>query len=322
MIVKHRKVPLKIRKLEALLRRLPPNHSKRIEVEQELARRLSGYKGEQSLDYFLSFLPEQEYLILHDIRLTEKTHYFQIDTLILSSSFFLILEAKNLSGTLIFDHMFHQLIRIINGKEEVFPDPVQQVKHQQFQFAKWLKNNQFPLIPLEAFVVMTNPNALIKTSPGNTPSPSVIRTPSLLEKVNIFKEMYQEEKLSKKEIRRLCKLLIKHHTPGNLDVLQQFQINESDLLTGVHCPNCSVLPMERKWGKWNCANCSFSSKDAHLHALNDYYLLFQAMITNQRLRNFLQLSSSTVAKKLLLSLNTPYSGEKRGRSYHLPFEEE
>ncbi|SFD43195.1 hypothetical protein SAMN05428981_101375 [Bacillus sp. OV194] len=45
MIVKPIQVPLIIKKLEALLRRLPPNHPKRPLIEKELASRFKGYRA-------------------------------------------------------------------------------------------------------------------------------------------------------------------------------------------------------------------------------------------------------------------------------------
>ncbi|MFX3623267.1 MAG: nuclease-related domain-containing protein [Ectobacillus sp.] len=133
MIVKERKKPVKIQKLEALLRRLPPQHPKQKEIEENLAKSLSGYRGEQSLDYYLSFLPPKQQLILHDLRLKENGRYFQIDTLILTKAFILIIEAKNIAGTIFFDTAFHQLIRTIDGKEEAFPDPIMQITRQKQQ---------------------------------------------------------------------------------------------------------------------------------------------------------------------------------------------
>lgn len=322
MIVKDRKIPLKIRKLEALLRRLHHSHPKYSEVEEELAKSLAGFKGEQSLDYYLRSLPDQEYFIFHDLRLSDGAYFFQIDTLILSTSFILILEVKNISGTLIFDPAFQQLIRTNNGMEEVFSDPIQQVNYQTFKFTEWLKNKHFPAIPIEPLVVMANSNTIIKTSLHHKlPLQSVIRSTKLLEKIYEYKESHKEEKFSKKDIRKLCNLLLTWHVPKNFDVLQRFQINRSDLLMGVHCPKCKKLSMERKWGKWVCTTCSFSSRDAHKNALNDYFLLFQSSITNEQFRNFLQLPSSSIAYKLLTSMNLPHSGTKRWREYDLFLDE-
>ena len=68
---------------------------------ESLAKFMAGYKGEQAIEYPLSFLSETKYSILHDIRLFDQKHYFQIDALIVSSCFLLFLEIKNIIGTLI-----------------------------------------------------------------------------------------------------------------------------------------------------------------------------------------------------------------------------
>ncbi|HET7657074.1 MAG TPA: NERD domain-containing protein, partial [Bacillales bacterium] len=51
MIKKVRQESLKIRKLTALVRRLPPPHPKRPLIEKELAKYKAGYHGEQAIDF-------------------------------------------------------------------------------------------------------------------------------------------------------------------------------------------------------------------------------------------------------------------------------
>ncbi|QOR66058.1 NERD domain-containing protein [Cytobacillus suaedae] len=128
MIIKPWKKSYELMKLEALLRRLSKIHPKRQLVEKDYAIKSAGYRGEQSLDYFLSFLPEKNYMIFHNLRLKCNDNYFQIDILLVSPRFILIIETKNISGTLEFDHLNKQLIRTINDSINVYPDPVQQVK--------------------------------------------------------------------------------------------------------------------------------------------------------------------------------------------------
>ncbi len=56
MIIKERHIPLAILKLEALLRRLPSNHSKIPQIKDELGKRMAGFKGEVSLDFPLDVI--------------------------------------------------------------------------------------------------------------------------------------------------------------------------------------------------------------------------------------------------------------------------
>ncbi|PKG22089.1 nuclease-related domain-containing protein [Niallia nealsonii] len=132
MIVKKLKIPESILQLEALLRRLPSNHSKFPLVKKELNMKLAGYQGEKNLLFPLSFIDDKKYSILHDLRLSDGNHYFQIDVLILSKKFALLLEVKNYAGELYFDTEFHQLIRKKEESTSALPYPLTQLKRIEF----------------------------------------------------------------------------------------------------------------------------------------------------------------------------------------------
>lgn len=322
MITKERTVPLKLKKLDALIRRLPGYHPLRPKIEEEWAKSRAGYRGEQSIDYHLQFFHDKHYLILHGLRIPiGENDFFQIDTLILSPRYILVLEVKNISGTLYFDQTFHQLIRILNKEEEAFPDPILQVKRQKMKLKQWLQQYKFPDIPIVPFVVISNPSSIIKTDPQHISSVSqiVIRASILQTKAEQLNRAHQKEIYSMKEMRKLSRLLIKNHSEHHPDLLQKYQISISELLTGVQCQKCLAFPMQRKRGTWFCMACSTSDHEAHCAALKDYCLLIGTAITNQQLRHFLQLSSASVATKLLKGLNLDYAGTLKNREYQLPF---
>ncbi|WP_091587080.1 nuclease-related domain-containing protein [Alteribacillus bidgolensis] len=104
----------------------------------------------QSIDYYLSSLSKKTDLIFHDIRLPSKDKtFFQIDIFILTMNFCLILEVKNVAGTLYFNPFFHQLIRTVNDKEEGFPDPILQINRQKDHLNTWLQKNNLPNLPIQ-----------------------------------------------------------------------------------------------------------------------------------------------------------------------------
>src|SRR5690606_20435170 len=92
-------IPLRLRKLEALIRRLPDSHPKLQEISDEYGRRMSGYRGEQSLQYYLSLLKQSNYFIFHNLRLPDISgkHFFEIDILLISSTFLSIIDAKHVN---------------------------------------------------------------------------------------------------------------------------------------------------------------------------------------------------------------------------------
>ncbi|WP_180954024.1 nuclease-related domain-containing protein [Bacillus sp. M6-12] len=240
------------------MRRLPSNHSKRPRIEKELKKRKAGYRGEKSLDKELNSFSDQKYNILHDLRLLHsEDSFFQLDTLMVLQNYLLILEAKNIAGTIFFDQTFHQLIRTANGNEEAFPDPIIQIDRQQRQLELWLRKNKFPNIPIFSLIVIINPATQIKTDRKNCIiKQKVVHTALLPEKIKIYDDNCPNEKITLKEMKSLIRQLIKLHTSFNPDVLQQFQIQKSEILTGVHCPECLRLPMKRKRGGWLCSYCN------------------------------------------------------------------
>ncbi|GLV63353.1 nuclease [Bacillus mycoides] len=315
MIVKEREMPVYLLQLDALLRRLPTYHPKRNMVAENLAKFMAGYKGEQAIEYPLSFLSETEYSILHDIRLFDQKHYFQIDTLIVSSRFLLFLEIKNIIGTLIFDAKFNQLIRIADGTwEEGFPDPILQLKRQEMQLRKWLSLHGLYNIPMESLVVISSPRTIIKTSDEILPS-KIIHGANLPNRIKQIENQYKEEAIG--NTKGLINQIMNENFPQRQNILAQYKIKKEELLRGVQCEECFTMAMLKEKQGWRCSNCNSTSKHAHLRALQDYTLLIDMITTNSKLRDFLNMQSSSAVKRLLQTMNIPYTGENKGRIYDL-----
>jgi Nuclease-related domain len=183
MISKERPFPIEIQKLQVLLLRISENHPKTNLIKENLSKSLAGYNGEKSIDYYLSLLPTKSFYILHDLRLLINGRYFQIDTLLLTNSFALILEVKNIAGSIEFDSIFNQIIQKKNGLEIALPDPIIQTGRQESQFRLWLQEHHFPPIPIRTLIVISNPQTIIRSNDKNV-SQQVIHV-ALLPKKNI-----------------------------------------------------------------------------------------------------------------------------------------
>ncbi|MBE4907367.1 NERD domain-containing protein [Bacillus luteolus] len=183
MIIKPCVKSIHLEKLEALVRRVDQNHPSRSQIEADYAKRLSGFRGEQSLEYHLSFLPDEEFYLLYNLRLSENNRFFQIDTLLIYPSVIIVLEAKNFRSMLTFDQKGKQLIQTIEETEKGYPCPLIQVSRHKLQLHNWLNSFNFKNIPIETIVVITNPSTILKTIPLNAPLPkNVIRNTMLAEK--------------------------------------------------------------------------------------------------------------------------------------------
>ncbi|MCA1029482.1 NERD domain-containing protein [Bacillus timonensis] len=315
MIVKSREMPNKIKKIEALLKRLPPHHEKRPILEEHLVKSIAGYRGEKSLDYYLQFLEKETFSIFQDLRLKDK-NFFQIDTLIISPHFIVILEVKNIAGTLFFDQSFNQFIRYNNEKEEVLPNPILQVSRQELQFVNWLKVNKLPQVPVESFVVFANPYSQLKTNAIDSEIyRKVSHCENIISKISFLEKTFKKVFLEKKDTKKLTKLLLKNNKVQEYNIFNEFSIGIDEVQKGVQCPGCSAIPMNREWKVWKCSFCGHSSTDAHLESLQDYFLLFQPTITNKQFRDFFFIKSSVTANRLLTSAGLECKGKTKDRKY-------
>ncbi|MEH7116572.1 nuclease-related domain-containing protein [Neobacillus vireti] len=318
MIIKERKIPLSILILEALCRRLSPNHPKYQEIQEELGRRRAGYQGEVAFDYYLRFLPKDKYMILHDLNLPDGDYNCQNDTFLLTPEYALIIEVKNMAGKLIFDTENEQFIQINNEREKGYPYPIAQAERHQEYFRNLLTAHKFPSISIEYLVVISNNYAtyVITGKNAHKIKPRVCKADVFLSKIRFFENQHSKHVLDAKDIRKLCRLLVKMNTVPTNYILRKYGITQSDFIPGVFCPICNYFPMVEERSKWFCPSCNAYSKDAHLNALLDYFLLIDSEITNLQFREFCHIASPYTSKRFLLAANLSYDlATKKGRSY-------
>ncbi|WP_342433590.1 nuclease-related domain-containing protein [Neobacillus sp. FSL H8-0543] len=293
------------------------NHPKRPIIKKDLGAWLKGYYGEKDADYYLSFLPEEKYLIFHGLRLKD-TNYFQMDLLLISTSFALIIEVKNISGKLIFKKGSNLVVKEFDNNEEGMPNPIQQVKRQQIQYMNWLNKRQLKGLPVESLVMISKTTTIVETTPDNHQIfQQLIYAESLLDKIRELGMKYQKPRISQKRLLQLSDTLLKEHKITIPDILQKYQISQSELIPGVQCSNCKSFPMKYFSANWHCSYCNFISKTAHFQTVDDYFLLINQTITRKQFAQVLQIEATSKAKNLLLALKLPNTGSKRGTRYNL-----
>lgn len=319
MIAKPRTKPISLLKLEALLKRLPEVHPKYSLIKSDYAKQKAGYLGEKFLEYPLSCLPGKDYLIFNDLRLLNGKHFFQMDVLLLTPFFISILEVKNISGSIFFNSLFKQIIRTIEGKEEGFADPVAQVKRQAEHLRDWLERYGFPALPVVPLVVIANERTVIKFDPRDKITPNfVIPSSDIISNMRFYDKKFTSPFLTPRQVKKLYSRLIADHTPVEMDIIQRYALQKTDLIKGVQCPGCLSFPMNRVHGNWKCLRCSHVSQDAHNQALKDYALLIKTSITNKEARDFLGSISSDTAKRILQQTCKVSEGNNKGKLYFIP----
>ena len=315
MIAKKRSMPKEVRVYEAIVRRLPINHPRKAEFENKLSRKRAGFKGEKELDYHISQIDHSQLTILHDLRIPFNDTHFQIDSLLISNSLIIPIDSKYYAGTLEFYPEFNQMIQYLNEHEKVYPDPVLQTKIQARQLKAFLISHQYSPPPFEPFVAITHSQAIIKNPTQNKEvSQRVFKSTGIFYKINPYLERYQKEIISDQETKKIVKLLLKKHKPYIPD-LKALNLPYGELQKGVECPACNTFGMKRFHSLWGCKRCGHTSKDAHVTALKDYFLINGQSITNGQFRDFLGISSIHQARRMLSQLDLNISGEKKGRVY-------
>jgi len=318
MIIKKRGRPIELYRLESLYRRIPPHHAMKEKVFSDFKKARTGIRGEKEIDFSLKFLDEQDYLILQHLRLPDQNGAFQIDHLILTRKYILILEVKNWYGTVIFGEN-GQVTRIgDNGIEEGFPNPIPQAKLQQHRLQKWLNSNGLTNIPIHFFVVISFPSTIIKSASDEHLIPAqVIHNNQLFFEIPKLDKMYQNSTLRSSELLELGRELKAAHTPSTQNLSDKYGIELGELMKGIFCPNCNTVPMFRRKQKWYCRACQHTSSEAHFSALNDYQWLVGDYITNREAREFLRVDSPDVTKRLLQMAGYVSSGNTSNRKYML-----
>lgn len=310
-------IPRVILKIRALKLRVSQTNPVWAEIAKEYKRRWLGYLGEKSLEFYLETLSDPKCLIFHNLRLFDGTKFFQIDYLVLCPAFALVLEVKNLSGDIHFEKQFNQVTVTQNQSRYRIQNPVLQARLQASKLKKWIEKNHFSEIPILYLFVNANEHTHITSATDNEKiNRNICNKEGLLEKIDQIIQHYKTERLDERELRKIKRLLLASDTPEDLDALKEYHLTEKDLLNGVQCPICYIIPMKYNYGEWFCPSCGCRSKTAFQQGIQDYFLLVKPSITNAEFRRFFQISSRKAAHNHLTSMNLPYTGTHKGRVYH------
>lgn len=307
-------VPRELLQAEALLGRLRSDHPKRQEIESFIKIKRSGYNGEKAINYYLGLYPEKRFYIFHDLRLLLNGKFFQMDVVLLTAKGIILLEGKNHSGKLTIER--NQMVQEFAEKREIYENPIAQAFRHKELLRYWLEKHQIPLLPIDYLVVISKPSTEVLLSPGYKEAENkVCKAYDLLKKIGEVEQYFTKEYLDIKTMNKIRKLFLNKHTPKQTDILEKFGVSNEDVLTGTYCPSCLATPMTYKQGKWVCLTCKYGTKDAHIKAVEDYFLLIKPTITNSEFRRFLEVPTSRAASYLLSLLTLPNKGVNRHRIY-------
>lgn len=312
MIVKIRAHEYSYIALESLDRRLPKMHDMKELIYSKMHMAKAGIYGEERMDgIFQKYSFPFEYLVLQDVSL-ESYGKFQIDTVFLTQYFAVVLESKNISGSLRFKQNPSQLERENEeGKVDVFESPEVQIERNIYLLEDWLRL-QGVSIPVHGVIVLTNSRVKVVEPSINYPTILYSTIPVFLR--NIAREKVCLEVPAMQELAE--KMIACHQVYYPFPLCSRWSINPNDLLTGVYCEKCETHGMTKKKNGWNCLRCGHVDRLAHEKAIRDWFMLIGESINNRQCRYFLRLDSFQTASRILNSMGLSREGpSKRNTIY-------
>jgi Nuclease-related domain len=303
---------------EALFRWLHPHLRENKQLQDDHASYRAGFYGEKNSDYIVFSYPHKNAYIYQGLRLKIGPFHFQIDTLIVTPNFILILEVKNFKGELEYNPTTQQLIQYDGEGKRTQKNPILQAETQKRHLTLWLRHFGYPPIPIETAAVSTNPSAILRTPYEGTGPIKFVQLDSL---PIIFDNLYQsfsKPAIDQITIKKMNKKLLQEHHPHKPDLIKQFGITNRHLVKGVPCTKCEFNPLEYRNKVWKCSRCGYCEPNAHERKILDYFLLIQPTISNKECRKLLQIDSPKVTRRLLQSMNLKNSGKNYSSIYHSP----
>ncbi|MFS0690726.1 nuclease-related domain-containing protein [Sporosarcina sp. 179-K 8C2 HS] len=310
LLYKVRSAPLKLVGLQALIQRLSPSHPHFLDIQEEIRRRAAGFSGEGNFDRNISdFRPSYPYALLHDICLKQNGVYFQMDSVLITPSYIIIFEIKNLAGKIIVKSNPTQFIHE-NVERKIIQSPITELERKEIFLRKWLQVRGID-IPINGVVALAYTNELTILETPDKPVVFTHDIPILLYKTNLDKEILRQN-----EIHNLANEMIGMHDEYNpFPLVKTMDIIADDVLPGIICPNCSYRGMAWYRRKWNCKKCQYQASNSHRKLLEEWFMLLDNKITNREFRNFSYLTDPDVAKRLLKNSGLIMKGQHRNAYY-------
>ncbi|MFF5993420.1 nuclease-related domain-containing protein [Lysinibacillus sp. KU-BSD001] len=276
MICLFREKPSKIVVSEALLRRGMLNVQQKNLLLENVRIGEIGFKGEVRADQFwLDLQLEISHFLLHGYE-TENRQGFshQIDTVLLTKHFVLIVQLKNIGGRVRYDERTNQFIRELHGELLALPDPFAQVSQHQ-AFLKQLLREVGIALPILTAIIFTSTSSILEEMPTRFPIFKLTGLRfKLVDWLRTYPAQLSESMLCLVKEELLARYKLRMWQPPFVN----FQVKP-----GAVCKCGSIMYYRR--GKFLCS-CGLVSKNALYQGLHDYRLLRSEWITNKELRDF------------------------------------
>ena len=312
MILKQRSEPAEIFQLESLIQRTPNVHPRFTHWTEQLRRISAGFHGEQRVDDLWNEIQMNlPHYLIHDLYIQKAASFHQMDTILVTSRFVLLLEIKSIAGQLNFDPQLRQFSRTNkDGSVDGLRNPDDQLRRHETWLKQFLAAQKVSL-PVIGVIVFAYPSSIVNSRSGKR---IMIQSSGLPYLVEQLLAKYPADFLDARQTRRLANRLLQLHSEKparQLDV-------PVDLRKGVLCSKECGGKMKYYWRKWTCSVCSRVDAHAHLRTLEQYRVLIKPLISSREFRDFTGIESVSIASKLLKESRMTFQGSFKDREYLIP----
>lgn len=299
---------------DALLRRLIGSFDELSDIQSRIDLANAGIVGEDRVKMAFDDCLRDDEILMQNLQFVSDSSYsHQLDFVLLTTHFLLLVEVKNISGTLYYDAELRQFTcKKFNGDIKTYRNPFDQIlRHHEFLYY-FLKNAHVHL-PIHALIINANANSTLDQSFHGQP---IIHLSALRNTLNELKSRYP--KVTSKQM--LVKL--RDFLESKTVFLEGYRdVKKESLKRGVLCPSCNFSSVMQYVNRtWHCYSCGKNNRYALKLALKDYRILIGPEITNRQFRDWTGLEDVYAASKILRYFKFPSTGLKRGRVYTIPQE--
>lgn len=299
--------------LDRMIRRLSTLNPKREALIDEYNRIQAGDFGEKVVIEVLEQLQlPYHFYVFHNLSLLLETRV-QFDVLFLTAHYIIILEVKNIKGTVVLRQNPSQLVRTLpNGEVNVFNSPEPQLEEYMYQLKSFFLNKGLN-IPIYGAIVFPFTSSFIEQNSNKTTILRKNELKSFIRNISVNTESITDNDLES------CKnYFLSHHKDFDpYPLIDRYNILRKDILNGVFCEKCGKVGMRRIPRYWVCPSCNHKSTDAHKKAIYDYLQIINNSITNTECREFLGIRNPNQSYRMIQNMNLIRVGKNRCAKYML-----
>lgn len=296
---------------DAFTGRLSNSHPLYHQFQTQRQNQAAGNDGEQRLLRFLiEALHDRPSYILHNYHTTFASRAsIQIDFVILTKTYILLLEVKNIKGHITFQQNPNQMIRLLDGQPQAMDCPLEQLSRNQHHFKKLVGNSD---IPIYTAVIWANRSTIF------TPLTTTSLHPILfLKQLPVFINTLDQLELPTHSVKPILKRLQSNATPLWRNNLCAFYgVMPVELSKGIQCLTC-FTPMRLHAKSWVCPVCKI--KNNHMLEAN-IITLFDILGDELKMRDLQMVLPYLKARNLTNLINAgsiSHTFQKKNRVYTL-----